>query len=394
MPAGVQLLKPAVPKDIDGVASLDDAVRGLAPKLRGRKSLTIVLNDPQRDTASAAVLAKLRAALAGVRLRALVATGTHQFAAERKAEFERGLLAAAPLDEVAWHDCRSTELVRISGEVAWRGHPWLAQGDGPLLTIGSSQPHYFAGISGAHKTITIGCAARADVEANHAGALSTNSRPGRLAGNPVHEGIVAMLAGLERRREILAVNLLQANGQVLTATSGRPLEALDRIAPAVRAAYFRTIRSPADALILEATGVLGESFYQADKAIKNNEWAVRDGGVLVLEAPCPNGIGQDEFLQLLRTCPAYEAAVAEVRHRGYRLGDHKAVKLRYLTDRRGVRVFLVSAGLTSEDSRVLGFQKKPDWQAAFAAADIRPDRDKAYCVADAANTCVTVGEAL
>jgi len=241
--------------------------------------------------------------------------------------------------------------------------------------------------------VTVGCAARDDVQANHANALSKDSRPGRLAGNPVHDGIAGTVASLEARRPLAAINLLQLEGRILSAAAGTPLEALERIAPAVRSTYFRGIPSPADALVLATEGVLGGSFYQADKAIKNNEWAVRDGGCLVLLAPCPEGIGQDHFMSLLRECGDYASAVAQVARRGYLLGDHKAVKLRYLTDVRGVRVFIVSAGISRAEAEVMGMAKADDVEAALAAGGIDPGRQKVYRVADAANTCVTVDPA-
>jgi hypothetical protein len=155
---------------------------------------------------------------------------------------------------------------------------------------------------------------------------------------------------------------------------------------------MRAIDAPADAMLLEAEGVLGRSFSQADKAIKNSEWAVRDGGCLVLQAPCPDGIGQDDFMRLLGRCRNYDAALAEVRGRGYRLGDHKGLKLRYLTDRRGVRLFLISEGLSDDQARVLGAVRAGSADEALAAGRVAPASARVYRVADAANTCITVAE--
>jgi len=388
------VLGPDVEHASDSAGSLEAAVNELLPRLPASKSGTVVLNDPQRATPSDAVLKMLREALSEGNWRILVATGTHRFDVGRRRAFERALRLVLPAGSIAWHDCRSERLRRIDGDRPWRGHPWLLAGDGPLLAIGSSEPHYFAGVTGAHKTVTIGCAAVGDVEINHAAALSAGARPGRLDGNPVHEDIAAMLESLQLRREVLAINLLHVGARIPAAAAGAPLEALKRILPAVKAAYCLRIPSPADALILEVTGVLGGSFYQADKAIKNNEWAVRDGGALVLAADCPDGIGQNHFVELLRACPTYQSAVAEVRRRGYRLGDHKAVKLRYLTDRRGVRVLAVSPGLSAGEARTLGLEKVPSVEAGLAAAGIDVAREEVYRVSDAAKVCLAVSRGL
>ncbi len=96
---------------------------------------------------------------------------------------------------------------------------------------------------------------------------------------------------------------------------------------------------------------LGRSLYQADKALKNCQGAVRTGGGIVLEAPCPEGVGADAFLRLLRRTHDYDAARQIVDDEGYRLGDHKAVKLLYLTDpkHRNMKIAAVSPKLRGED---------------------------------------------
>ena len=166
---------------------------------------------------------------------------------------------------------------------------------------------------------------------------------------------------------------------------------MEALAGQVRRGYLRRIDRPADALVLHVEGVLGRSFYQADKAIKNSEWAVRDGGCLVLDAPCPEGVGQSHFMELLREAPTWASAEELLRRRGYRLGDHKAVRLRRLTDRRGVRVFALCEGLSDEELAVLGFRRCRDVSSALDAAGLDPARDRVYRVADAACVAVEAG---
>jgi nickel-dependent lactate racemase len=362
-------------------------------RLAGARPLLILVNDRQRDTDTRAVLEILRGEfdLAGARM--LVAAGTHSFSAQERGRFEKWLAGGRPPAATAWHDCRAADLVPLGPPGAWRGHPWLLEAGG-VLAVGSVEPHYFAGFTGAHKTATVGCASHADVEANHARATEASCRPCHLDGNPVFSGVCGLLEALERVRTVAAVNLVQTGGQILHASGGSAIQSLREAVPTATETFCRRLPRPADGIIAEVHGALGASFYQADKGIKNNEWAVRDGGCLVLSAPCPAGIGQDHFMSLLREAPDHEQAAATLRRRGYRLGDHKAVRLRYLTDPRcrGIRLFVVSPGLSSTEAAVLGATKAASVEEAVALAGLTPGRDALYRVRDAGNVCVVVGE--
>lgn len=353
------------------------------------KALTLLVNDPQRHTDTRAVLEAILAHMDPSHLRIIIATGSHHYPQAQQKAFEAALLGDLQLEAVAWHDCRSEHLATIAGE--WCGHRWLVE-NRPLLAIGSVEPHYFAGFTGAHKTATIGCAGYADIEHNHARALEAACRPCRLEDNPVYEGVSNMLWALMSVKPLAVVNLVQRSREVIAAFGGEPYATLTAAAAVARQAFVNEIPAPADAIVAEVSGPLGRSFYQADKGIKNNEWALRDGGCLVLVAPCSEGIGQDAFVDLLRAAPTYEQAADLVSLRGYKLGDHKAVRLRYLTDphRRNVKVFLVSEGISDEQAQLLGMTKAATVREALGKASIDPVRDRAYYLSDAGNRCIMV----
>jgi len=383
------LLEPAMPVPRAGavrtaLAEARDVLGGVAPEV-------LLVNDPQRATATPEVLQAAKEFFDLSRTRVVVATGSHTFGPAARDALQRAC-AEFPLGAWSWHDARSADLACVGAARGWRAHPWVA-GARHLLAIGSVEPHYFAGFSGAHKTLTIGCAAYDEIERNHAGALEAACRPCRLAENPVHAGVVDLLRALEVGRRVAVVNLFQIGEAIVDAAGGAPRTALEALVPRVEATYLRRIPQAADALVVEVTGALACSFYQAEKGIKNSEWAVRDQGVMVLAAACPQGIGQDAFVQLLREAQTHAAAVAAVQRRGYRLGDHKAVRLRYLTDAatRGVRVFVVSPGLSAADAAVLGICKADSVSDALRQAGLTPHGATVYCVADAGNTCVTIG---
>lgn len=371
--------------------------------------VTLVVNDPYRSTQTRAALAAIARFCAqrererkltaprprgNPRFRALVATGTHVIAPDRRRQFEEVALFSGDLrvEGVAWHDSQNVAHLReING---YFFHPLIADSRF-LLPIGSVEPHYFAGVTGPHKTVTIGCLSHADIERNHFHALHPESDVMRLSGNPVYDSIAEMLRALEvHEKQIFAISQVVSGATVLHAAAGPCLATVQALLPAVRAHYVRKIDRPADALRLRVSGPLSDNLYQADKALKNNHRAVRDGGSIILEADCAEGVGPDQFIRLLRESADYASACRIVSQRGYRLGDHKAVKIRHLTDRAGrnVRVLVVSNGLTPADLEGTGLTLCASIHAAQAtiAAHARSADGVGIIVDDAANTCVVV----
>ena len=368
---------------------LQGAVSSALDTLGAPQTLTVLVNDPQRGTATGDVLRELTARLDPSNIHILIATGSHKSTPERRQQFEVALTGGESFAQIAWHDAYRDDFVSIGG--AWRGNAWLI-GDAPLLAIGSVEPHYFAGFTGAHKTLTIGVASYDSIQSNHAAAMSDNCRPGLLDGNPVYDGVSKMLAALAQRQRIAAINLVQIGSDIIFAHGGEPTESLRVCSEVAATISMRQIDSPADCVIAEVSGPLGESFYQADKGIKNNEHALRTGGTLVLVAPCPGGLGQDAFAELLRQAPDCHHAAKIVESQGYRLGDHKALRLRNLTDTscRNVKLFIVSDGISANQAALLGATKAATVEDALETANIDPTRDKVYRVGDAGNCCLFV----
>jgi nickel-dependent lactate racemase len=371
----------------------------LADAAEAGEPILLVINDPFRTTQSRAALRSLGEMRAGLpqspRFEVLVATGTHRIPAAEQREFERTTLHDCGLSiaSVAWHDSRAdADHAPVAG--VRLNHRVVAARR--LLGIGSVEPHYFAGLTGAHKTLTIGCMGHADIEANHAGALEPASELLRLRGNPVHDSIVRVLDGLKAAgKQIVAINQVVCGAELIAAAAGDPLETLDALVDTARRVYVHRLDRPVDVLHLRVPPPLGRNLYQADKALKNNHLAVRDGGGIVLEADCEEGVGPDAFLGLLRRAPDYATAREIVAREGYRLGDHKAVKLRHLTDpaQRGVHVALAARNVAVADAQAAGLRlfDSPGPALDSLAGEIRGPLERGLIVEDAGVTSVVGG---
>ena len=323
------------------------------------KPLTLLVNDPHRvtDTPSfiKALFAILDEAIAPAEqptFRMVVSQGSHKASAEEIAAFEVKLLASLGDDfrprftVIHWHTAYDEGLVQVGSN---KFMPWLGE-KGFYLACGSLEPHYFAGVTGAHKTLTVGVWAYESLQQNHAGSMHPGSGGMQLAGNPVYEGFAKAIEELKADGcQMLVVNQLICNGATCGVFSGDPIGALHDGIPMVTKCFAATVTGgPVDLIIAEMDAPLNRDLYQADKGLKNTEFVVRNGGVILLEATCEHGVGITHFVELMKKAPTYAEAVALVNEKGYSLGDHKAVKLRNLTNERGVRVGIISATLAAE----------------------------------------------
>jgi nickel-dependent lactate racemase len=361
---------------------------------RARRPLTLVLNDPDRFTDSRTALTAIFE-LGNAQVppfRVLFAAGSHRFTADVRRRHEEQALGslAARATDIAWHDCRQEEALLPLGGA--RLHGWVRDADF-VLAIGSMEPHYFAGVTGAHKTLTVGVLSYDGIRENHRHALSPSAKSLCLAGNPVYEGISALALELtETEKSVFAVNEVLVDGRPVFCTAGDPLQSLALGLPVVRRTFCRRLPRAVDLVVAHVTPPLAGSLYQADKGIKNVETAVRDGGVILLEASCDEGIGIDRFFQLMERAPTYEKALELVESEGYQLGDHKAIRLRALSDRRGVKLGVVSSHLDPREARVAGLEPftEPEQAARWALGQLGGKGRRAALVEDAGNMTLLI----
>jgi len=323
------------------------ALAGGAPNSSLDTSLVVVVNDPDRDTDSASALHAIRADVGNRAIRVVFATGSHVWGDAARAAHEAPLRAAsgAPT-EFVWHDGVAGAHVavgpaRLDAAVA---------GARDLVGVGSVEPHWFAGLTGAHKTLTVGVMHRDDIAASHVHAMSAHARPFRLDGNPVHEGFVRALAALCDGRRVVALNHVGPRW-----FGAAPLACLAQAAAVARARWSRIVSPPLDFLVAVVDPPLSRTLYQAEKGIKNSESAVADGGTILLDAACELGLGPDRFFQMLLAAPDVETSRRLIDRDGYRLGDHKAHRLRAL-QARGVRIGIVSADFAKATADAAGLQ--------------------------------------
>lgn len=230
------------------------------------------------------------------------------------------------------------------------------------ICLGNLEFHYFVGYSGGAKAILPGCASAATVTANHAMMVRPEAATGRLEGNPVRADIeegVAML-GVD-----FILNVLVDGEHRITGAVAGDVTAAHR-AGCAWVAERGMVRVPALADIVVA-GAGGHpkdvNLYQAQKALDNAPYALREGGIIILVAECPEGCGNRTF-QAWMTEGRSPAEILERIQARFVLGGHKAAAIARVA--QSARIFLVAPGVANLP--LAGMEHYPSAQAALDAA--------------------------
>ncbi len=175
-----------------------------------------------------------------------------------------------------------------------------------IVLTGTITFHYFAGFGGGRKALVPGCAARETASATHYRIFRTDgpgkhplSRPGVLAGNPVHEDIneaVAMAAPT-----FLFNTLLTPQKKVFDAVAGHWQKAHEEACARYTKVYRVPLPKRYPLVIASAGGYPKDiNFIQSHKALDNAFQTAEEGGVIILLAECRDGFGSPAFFPWFR----------------------------------------------------------------------------------------------
>jgi len=207
------------------------------------------------------------------------------------------------------------------------------------VCLGNLELHYFAGYSGGAKAILPGCASRAAVTNNHAMMVRPEAATGRVEGNPVRadleEGVALLGADF-----ILNV-VVDAQHHIVDAVAGDVITAHRRGCELVARRAIVPIDGPADLVLVSAGGFPKDlNLYQAQKALDNAAYAVRDGGILILVAECAEGLGNQTFESWMTGMSSPDEILDRIQQE-FVLGGHKAAAVASVLKR--ATVYMVSA---------------------------------------------------
>jgi len=206
------------------------------------------------------------------------------------------------------------------------------------ICLGNIEFHYFAGYSGGAKAIMPGVSSRAAIQSNHSAMVKEAAKAGFIISNPVREDIeeITDFIGIDF---ILNV-ILDEQKQIIKSVAGHHVFAHREGCKFLDKCYKVKIPQKADIVITTPGGYPKDiNLYQAQKALDNAKYAVRDGGIIILIASCIEGLGEEVFEKWIMesTCPKKMICAIE---ENFELGGHKAAAIALVKEK--AKIFIVS----------------------------------------------------
>ena len=276
---------------------------------RGKDNIVIIASDHTRPVPSKLIippmLQQIREGNPDAKVTILIATGCHR--GTTKAELVDKFGADIVENEHIYvHDCDEREKLVNIGTLPSGGMceiNTIAMNADLLVAEGFIEPHFFAGFSGARKSVLPGVAGRTTVLANHCSEFidHPNARTGILEGNPIHAD---MLWAARTAKLTYIVNVvLNEEKEVIYAVAGEP-EAAHAEGVRFLSSLCGVKAVPADVVITTNGGYpLDQNVYQAVKGMTAAEATVKKDGIIIMMAKSNDGIGGDHFYHQLADEP-------------------------------------------------------------------------------------------
>lgn len=348
--------------------------------VRGKRNLVFLIEDATRSTPLHRILPVIvgylhRHGVSDEAMSCLTAPGTHRLMTDAEIEAKVGPEIKARL-KIYQHDATAAHEMADLGTIASGGYRIpvhlnrRALEADLLIGLGNIVPHCDAGFSGGAKILQPGVCDFVTTAATHAAAAFCPDIPlGLLEGNPCREGMEAVAAKVGLAFILNVVK--NCAGEVAGVFSGHFVTAHRAGAALAARSFMVDIPGRADIVVISSSPA-DLDYWQAGKGVTTAYFAVKEGGTVILAAPCPEGLAHnhprlrewlalphDEILRRLRGVDP-EDTEADIVAAVIASCNSRA--------RERARIFLVSDGLTAEDARDLGYTPFPSVQAALDEA--------------------------
>lgn len=372
------LLPREVPPAEDALAALTRALDAPldAPPLHqlaaGKRSVTIVVDDLTRLTPISRILPLLleRLAQGGVgeeQVKVLVALGTHRAMTDQELRARVGgdIWGRVPvLNHAHWDPEELVDMGPTPNGTPIQLNRHVVEAD-LVIGVGTVFPHHIAGYSGGSKIIQPGVSGAATTGATHFTSARTRRSYLGILQNPIREEMdaVAQAAGMQ-----VCLNcVLTRHGDLVQAFYGSPKAVLAAAAARADDIYGVPFQEQADVVVVGSYPADIE-FWQAHKTLYPADIVVREGGIIIVATPCPEGLAvtHPEMTELAGLSSRELVRRVEAGEVEDLVGAGLALAWAQVKER--AQVWLVSDGISDEVARAVRFVPFPSVQDAVDAA--------------------------
>jgi lactate racemase len=234
-----------------------------------------------------------------------------------------------------------------------------------VIGIGSIVPHHIAGFSGGSKIVQPGiCGA---LTTAHTHLLSTRAQETLLGklNNPVRREL-DMIANRIGMRFIINT-VLNANGDPVGVVAGDTRQAFQKGTGIAVDIYGVAHRRKAD-IVISNSHPCEIDFWQAHKSLYPAEKIVKNGGVIIVVTPCPEGVSSQHPV-LLKIAGHTAEEIEDMYMKGsITQGVPAALAIAWAKVRAKARIIMVSDGIPADHQHRLGFYPAASVQEALERA--------------------------
>ena len=293
------------------------------------RDLLFIVNDYTRPTPTSKILKAIYTKIKNKDTRFIIATGIHRSPTNEEFNFIFGDHYNLLKNRIYIHDARKDEDMVYLGTSSTGTEMYvnrLGIEAHKLVTIGSVEPHYFAGYTGGRKSFLPGIASYKTIEQNHKHALSPYAQTLFLEGNPVHEDMVDALETIKGKEIFSIQTVLDGEKRIYHCTSGHIYDSFMKAIEKAHEVYCVNIKEKTDIVVAVAGYPSDVDLYQSQKALDNGKLALKEGGILILVSECRSGIGEGSYFNLLASSKTPQETLQTI-EQAYKLGYHKAAKI-------------------------------------------------------------------
>lgn len=310
------------------------------------KTVSIAINDKTRPVPNHQLLPPLLKKLinCGIHkenIQFIIASGTHT--PMRIEEFCQILPEEIIQNyKISAHNCDDRNNLQFIGRTSYNTPIWINKdfyNSDLKIVVGNIEPHHFMGFSGGVKSASIGLSGRETINTNHAMLLDENAAIGIYEKNPMRQDIeeIGKLIGVD-----FALNtILNQEKKIVEVVFGNPLAVMQAGIPISRKVCSVSAKQKYDLVIASVGGKPKDiNLYQSQKALTHASLITKDGGVVILVAECPEGVGNQRYVDFMQGVHSVQEVFNKFKQTGFQVGPHKAIQ--FARELIRIQVILIS----------------------------------------------------